>query len=230
MNYKIVITAMVSMGVVVVGVMVIDGYIRRVSPERSASFSSQQKSTFSTPVSLSDQTIQQNILVQLISPIDRALERVTKKPFGINISPHTSPVQPERFSGFHTGVDFETFSDEQNKDVPIVAVCNGSLLLKKYISGYGGVAVEQCMLEDKDITVVYGHLKLSSMSAKQNDHISAGEMIGILGKGFSSETNGERKHLHLGIHNGTAIDIRGYVQSQDELVQWIDIINYLKKR
>lgn len=221
---------MVSMGVIVVGAMVIGGYIRRVPSERSMSSPSQQKSTFLPPVSLADQTIQKNIPAQLTPPIDRALERVTKKPFGIKISPRTSPVQPERFSGFHTGVDFETFPDEQNKDIPIVAVCSGSLLLKKYASGYGGVAVERCMLEDKDITVVYGHVRLSSMSAKQNDHISAGEMIGILGRGFSSETNGERKHLHLGIHNGTAIDIRGYVQNQDELAQWIDINNYLIKQ
>ncbi|MCL5774898.1 MAG: hypothetical protein M1333_01655, partial [Patescibacteria group bacterium] len=57
----------------------------------------------------------------LFPPLDKALERVTKKPFGIKISPQNSPVSPERFSGFHTGVDFETFPDEQDTGVSVYA-------------------------------------------------------------------------------------------------------------
>src|SRR3989344_2738795 len=102
----------------------------------------------------------------VFEPIDRVLKRVTKKPFGIKISPKDSPVSPERFSGYHTGVDFETFSDEQKKDIPIFAVCPGKLVLKKYASGYGGVAAQSCQIENQDVTVVYGHLRLSSISRK----------------------------------------------------------------
>lgn len=40
-------------------------------------------------------------------PLTDAAARITKKPFGIFITPQNSPVQPERFSGFHTGTDFE---------------------------------------------------------------------------------------------------------------------------
>jgi hypothetical protein len=43
-----------------------------------------------------------------------------------------------------------------------------------------------------------------------------------LGKGFSSETDNARKHLHLGIHKGKGINYRGYVNTQAELESWID--------
>ncbi|PIX90274.1 MAG: hypothetical protein COZ29_00885, partial [Candidatus Moranbacteria bacterium CG_4_10_14_3_um_filter_45_9] len=56
---------------------------------------------------------------EFIAPLDRASERVTKKPFGILIKKATSPVQQERFSGYHTGTDFETFPDESDIDVSV---------------------------------------------------------------------------------------------------------------
>jgi len=139
---------------------------------------------------------------QISEPIDNALTRVTKKPFGIKVSPDNSPISPEKFSGYHTGVDFETFPNEQESDVNIYVVCTGPLLLKKYTSGYGGVAVQQCNIEGSDVTVIYGHLKLDSISAKTGQNLNSGEQIGILGKGYSTETDGERKHLHLGVHKG----------------------------
>jgi len=56
-------------------------------------------------------------------PLDRAAERVSKKPFGIFITPQNSPVQPEKFRGYHTGADFEIFSDELDANVPVTAEC-----------------------------------------------------------------------------------------------------------
>lgn len=162
------------------------------------------------------------------APISNWQQRVTKKPFGIYITPQNSPVQPERFTGYHTGVDFETFPNEQNIDVPVYAICSGQLLFKGFVSGYGGVMVQSCKLDSQDITVLFGHLKLASITLAKGDQISAGDKIGILGKGYSQETDGERKHLHLGIHKGTAINFTGYVQNQAELNNWIDITKYLK--
>ena len=144
------------------------------------------------------------------------------------ITPQNSPVQPERFTGYHTGVDFETFSDEQNIDVPIYAICSGPLLTKRTATGYGGIAVQACKLNDEDITVIYGHLRLASISSGIGQELKAGDKLAVLGAGFSQETDGERKHLHLGIHKGTAINILGYVQNPAELQNWIDIIKYLK--
>lgn len=160
-------------------------------------------------------------------PLARAGERITKKPFGIFITPQTSPVQPERFRGYHTGADFEIFPEELNATVPVGAVCSGKLAMKKYASGYGGVAVQNCILNGNPITIVYGHLKLASISANAGDEIKTGDTIGILGADKSVETNGERKHLHLGFHKGATVNILGYVQSQSELSGWIDPCLYV---
>ncbi|HZZ99537.1 MAG TPA: M23 family metallopeptidase, partial [Candidatus Paceibacterota bacterium] len=143
--------------------------------------------------------------------------RITKKPFGIYVSPGHSPVSPERFSGFHTGTDFETTASEADIDVPVPAFCDGKILAKEYASGYGGVAVQSCTLDNQEVTIIYGHLNLSSIKITAGQSIKKGDFIGNLGKGYSSQTDGERKHLHLGIHKGSAVDITGYVSSDDLL-------------
>jgi len=161
------------------------------------------------------------------SPLDRAGERVTKKPFGIFITPQNSPVQPEKFRGYHTGADFEIFPEELNLDVPVRAVCPGRLKVKKYADGYGGVVVESCSLDGQLITVVYGHLRLASVDLAVGSDLKAGDVIGVLGNAYSSETSGERKHLHLGFHKGSGMNILGYVQNQSELSGWIDPCLYV---
>lgn len=171
----------------------------------------------------SEETTTYSDAKNLISePIDNSLKRINKKPLGIKVSPNNSPVQPERFYGYHTGTDFEIFTGEENSKIAISAICAGSLIEKRWVSGYGGVAVQQCEINNESVTVVYGHLKLASISKKLNENIDQGEKIGILGEGFSLETDGERKHLHLGIHRGGVVDLKGYAQSQDELGDWID--------
>lgn len=168
-----------------------------------------------------------NIFSDFGAPLEKASERVIKKPFGIYVTPANSPLQPEKFQGYHTGTDFEIFPEELNIDIPVKAVCSGKLLLKKYASGYGGVAVESCELENNPITVIYGHLKLSSILSKEEDAVNTGDTIGILGNGNSVETDGERKHLHLGFRKGKIVDIRGYASSESDLSNWLDPCNYV---
>lgn len=156
------------------------------------------------------------------APIGRAHERVMRKPFGILIEPKTSPIQPERFAGYHTGVDFEVFPEEIDVDVTVRAICSGPMLSARRASGYGGVVVQSCQYEDESVTVVYGHVRISSVSIGIGEELQAGDSIGVLGDAFSVETDGERKHLHLGIHIGPSADIRGYVNSRSQLSKWID--------
>lgn len=172
-----------------------------------------------------DNKIQNN--PQTVDPIDNALGRITKKPFGIYITPKTSPVQPERFQGYHTGTDLETTQAEQNIDVPVVALCEGKLLSARFASGYGGVMVQSCTLNGQAVTVIYGHLRWASIKNKVGDQLKAGDFLANLGTGFSSETNGERKHLHLAVHLGTSINILGYVQNKNELNGWLDPAQFL---
>lgn len=167
------------------------------------------------------------LLAGIYPPLDQVKERVNKKTFGLFITPANSPVQPERFSGYHTGIDLEIFPNELNVEVPVLAACTGQIKMKKTATGYGGVVVTSCQLEGQDITVVYGHLKLSSISKKIGDSVQAGEKLGILGAAYSPETDGERKHLHLSFHKGTSVNILGYVQNQAELKNWLDPCIYL---
>ncbi len=162
-----------------------------------------------------------------LPPLDQAQERVTKKFFGTYVTPQDSPVQPERFTGYHTGADFETFLSEQNSPVSVHAICQGKLLAAEYASGYGGVAVESCNLNGQPITVIYGHLKLASITTPINHNLAPGDVLGVLGAGYSSETDGERKHLHLGFHQGSNINLLGYVQAKAELSDWLDPCLYV---
>jgi hypothetical protein len=169
----------------------------------------------------------ESVAAKVVWPITNADQRITKKPFGLKVSPQNSPVQPEKFSGYHTGVDFETFPDEQNIDVSIAAICDGKILVRRRASGYGGVLVESCQLDSAPVTVVYGHLRLASVTKKVGDQLKAGENFAVLGTGYSSETDGERKHLHLVIHKGSSVNILGYVQTQSALGDWIDFQKYM---
>jgi len=160
-------------------------------------------------------------------PLSQSLERVIKKPFGIYITPENSPVSPERFTGYHNGADFEILPGEENIDVEIRAICDGQLIYKNYVSGYGGVAIESCELDSQPVTVLYGHLRLSSIT-ELNSQLTVGQKIGVLGTGFSQETDYERKHLHLAVHLGGEINFLGYVQDFADLNNWVDPLIYLK--
>src|SRR3989344_4019456 len=89
-------------------------------------------------------------------PLNNVLGRVTKKPFGIYITPKNSPVSPEKFTGWHTGADFEIFPGEENKNISVFAICSGKLLVKEFGRGYGGMAVESCGINNQSAMVVYG--------------------------------------------------------------------------
>ncbi len=155
-------------------------------------------------------------------PMADAHARVTKKTFGLAVSPETSPVPNDRFTGYHVGVDFEVSEEEQGVDVPVWAVCDGPLLRKGFARGYGGYALQACEIDGEPATIVYGHLDEKSITHAISNTLVRGETVGLLGEGHSPETDGVRKHLHLGIHRGTDIDIRGYVRTADEINAWLD--------
>ena len=164
------------------------------------------------------------------APIGRAAERATKKSFGIYVGPGHSPVNPERFRGYHTGIDFETFPNEKNTAVAVSAICTGKIVRRGVISGYGGAVVQACTLNQEPITVVYGHLSIKSVTSTVGQVLKQGTAFAILGKGYSTETAGERKHLHLSIHKGKTVDVRGYVLKKSELKNWVDFLPYVENK
>jgi len=157
----------------------------------------------------------------------RTQERIAKKPFGIYITPQDSPIPDEKFTGYHTAVDFEVFEDELEKDIPVNALCGGQLRIRQFVNGYGGVAVQDCLLDDQVVTVLYGHLDIDSIEASIGDYLNPGDEVGLLGDHLSPQTDGERKHLHMGIRRGSMVNFWGYVRTENELSSWIDPQEYL---
>lgn len=156
-------------------------------------------------------------------PLDNAQSRITKKPFGLFVSPDSSPVQPERFQGYHTGTDFEVTPEELNQEIPVFAICSGGIKAKRLVNGYGGIIIQSCRLESEEIQVLYGHIDIGTHSDLQPGiHLTAGQEISILADHESEFTAQERKHLHLGIYKGGTIDLSGYVNSEKELTQWLN--------
>ena len=161
---------------------------------------------------------------RMVLPIAEFKERITKKPFAIYITPQNSPVQPERFTGYHTGVDVEY--EDVTTEVPVFAIDDGELVLAKWVSGYGGAMVLKSNIENQELYVFYGHLDPQSLT--ENIQVKKGERIAVLGDGQTEETDFERKHLHFAIIKDK-LDLRGYVKTEEELNAWHDPLEFYKK-
>lgn len=157
----------------------------------------------------------------LFYPMEGFLSGITKKHFGVFVEPGQSPVSQERFRGWHTGADAETDGQDPDKDIPISAIAEGTVAVSKNASGYGGVLAIRHAVGKRSVLAIYGHLRSSSMPAV-DARVSAGEKIAVLGKGFSPETDGERRHLHFGLYRGEDIAIAGYAAREGDLAQWYD--------
>jgi len=155
----------------------------------------------------------------VVDPIAEFKARITKKFFGTYITPATSPVQPERFTGYHTGVDVE-YTDTTT-DVPVYAIVDATVVRNSWVSGYGGLLVLKGTINGHDDFILYGHVRQSSLPSL-GASVKQGDQVGVLGTGLSHETDGERHHLHFAIYTGGSLDIRGYVQNKSELSSWID--------
>ncbi len=153
-------------------------------------------------------------------PISNFSDRITFRTFGqlVSSGEEKKVVCGKAFSGYHTGIDLETTPTEQNSDVPVYSISAGKVVLADFVSGYGGLIV----ILDSNRTIYYGHVNIASSTVKKGDTVILGEKLAVLGKGCSSETDGERKHLHFAIHQGQIIDVRGYVPTKSELSVWLD--------
>lgn len=159
----------------------------------------------------------------LAQPVADFKARVTKKPFGIYITPQDSPVQPERFSGFHTGADAE-YGDVA-ADVPVFAIADGTITYSQWTSGYGGCFILKVDINGSPHSVLYGHIRPSTLPSV-GQQFKKGKQIAVLGTAYSTETDGERRHLHLAILSNSRIDVKGYVSSESQLSLWLDPLSF----
>lgn len=179
---------------------------------------------FDSPKQTTNTSITEEKTLKYSYPIQDFFSRITKKTFSQFVDPENSPVENEKFTGFHTGVDIE-YTDRQNEEIPVYSISDGKVLSATTIDGYGGFLA----IEHEDIISIYGHLSPQSLP-KTDDIITKGQKVGFLGEGGTTETNGERKHLHFAIINGKTIDYRGYVETKDELNKWINPIQFLQTK
>lgn len=167
---------------------------------------------------------ERNGVAPLAWPMDRGEEREKKLTFGLFVTPdpEENPIDPpERFTGYHTALDFEIFEEEENTDVAVKVSCDGKILQQETIAGYGGVVIQSCQIPE-EVTVLYGHLDFERFQKKVGDEVKRGELLGYLGAEKSAETGNTRKHLHFGVHEGPDIEVRGYVQNESELESFRD--------
>ncbi len=158
------------------------------------------------------------------APIPDARSRPVALGFGMHVTPNAkeNPIDPpERFEGYHAGIDYEVLASELDKEVPISAICGGSVLYSGYAEGYGGVLSQRCEIAHESVTVIYGHLAPEGL-APEGAVLTAGERLGILAPAKSFWSGDNRKHLHLGIHRGEEPSILGYVREPMELEAFID--------
>lgn len=156
-----------------------------------------------------------------LEPIEEMTKRVTKKAFGTYVRPGNSPVDPEKFTGYHTAIDIE-YGDVTG-EVPVYAIADGVVLLSRFAAGYGGVVQIKHNISGQDYYIVYGHLRMSDM-IKRGEKVKKGQKIGVLGDAYSNDTDNERKHLHFGISKTS--NILGYVADERALSNWVDPLTF----
>lgn len=165
----------------------------------------------------------------LVYPLPNFASRITKNTFG-QYFPAGGTTNPDRevcpnatyYTGYHTADDLETFSNETGVAVPVKSIAVGTVKEVRAVSGYGGLIVIEYNLGGNIYTAYFGHINLEAATVKAGDHVAAGEHIVDLGPQCSSANGNVRKHLHFGLHKGSAIDVRGYVPSQSVLSSWAD--------
>lgn len=179
------------------------------------------RSIFLVPLSLA---LSACTAVGFSQPLEYATNRATPLGFGLHVSPDSpeNPIDPpERFSGYHAAIDYEVTADELNAEVPVFAICSGDVIYSGFAEGYGGLVVQRCTLDGEPMTVLYGHVSREGL-VPVGTPLSSGERMGVLAAARSVDTDGNRKHLHLGMHRGERLDVRGYVQNEDDLREYIN--------
>lgn len=154
---------------------------------------------------------------KVVAPIAEYGKRNSLKLFGNYIQ--------DRFVGYHVGDDIE-YTDTEDT-IPVYAISVGTVEYKNWVAGYGGLIRVKHTINDKTIRALYGHVALDSSSLQVGDTVAAGQFIANLGKGNSTETDGERKHLHFGLYEGDIIRINGYENKQGSVGNWINPKQFL---
>jgi hypothetical protein len=160
----------------------------------------------------------------LALPLPDADDRPMLLTFGMYVTPDPdqNPIDPpERFIGYHTGLDFEIFPNEKDAEVPVYAICEGKVTYSGFAEGYGGLVAQRCTISGEEVSIIYGHLALDGLP-RVGTTLKKSRSFALLAAAKSHDSDDNRKHLHLTIHKGTEAVYLGYVQTKGELKDFID--------
>jgi hypothetical protein len=162
-----------------------------------------------TPVDMPEQSD----IKKIVLPVEEYVSRRTFNGFG--------ELSQASVTGYHVAEDIE-YVDMLSEEIPVVAIADGVVLRIGSAAGYGGVAVVMHEVEGQDIGAIYGHLDVSSTNLSVGDTVSKGQFIANLGDHESAETDGERKHLHFGLYEGSEERIKGYEVDIADIDGWLN--------
>jgi len=159
-----------------------------------------------------------------VYPMEDYVTLRTKKVFGQFIAPDSG----DRFSGYHTGDDIEVV--DVAAEVPFYALADATVLRKETVGGYGGVLIVEFVDNGTTYQALYGHVDLNSINAAVGESVTKGARLGVLGDDLSSETDGERKHLHFALYPSTGTVLyAGYTANDADLQQWVNPSDFLRE-
>lgn len=163
---------------------------------------------------LKDPVVTQDLVVPPIDPEAPWGYHATLKIFGQFVN--------DRFYGYHAGEDVEVFPEFEGKDIEVRSVADGYIVYKNWVGGYGGVVIVEHEIAGELYRSLYGHLDLGSVTQDVGELLQKGEVFALLGDPYSTQTDGERKHLHFSVWRGNAVQIAGYVATEEELAKWLN--------
>lgn len=173
----------------------------------------------------------------VVPPMDNFLGRITLNKFGNEPSKTDLPSGQysdlscsggKNYAGFHTANDLEVTVAERRKPVPVYSIADGTVRQASAVNGYGGLVVIEYKINGATYTAYYGHIDLKTVSVKTGSKVAVGEKIAELAPGCSSANGNTRKHLHFGLHKGSAVVVSGYVTDKKSLSNWVDARNIIK--
>jgi murein DD-endopeptidase MepM/ murein hydrolase activator NlpD len=104
-------------------------------------------------------------------------------------------------SSFHEGVDFDP-----GNGAPIHAIADG-VVVETNSPGYSALGVHvaiQHIIDGQTIVSAYGHMQTGSMHLKVGDHVTVGQVIGLVGS--TGASTGPHLHFEIRVGGTTPVD------------------------
>jgi len=96
---------------------------------------------------------------------------------------------------YHTG-----FDGSGAANTPVYAAISGTVKLKGYVNGYGGMLIIEGRVGGETVCILEAHMRSSSITVAVGAWVTEGQQIGVLG--YSNENGGWPEHSHYAVHRG----------------------------